>query len=256
MNKSNNSKQRGARMSKNQQEVYVTFLEQNPCFSGGIINEFYDHAAREEDYNKLVKLLNNTVGARKDKKHWQETFADWRSKLLKRYRYHYSEKARKSVTEQQIRSMKKFDNFDIRALKALGKWGDKSCLNAKPRNSGLNKNKKQSKNESEEEEEAEESLDNYDSTNDDFQNVDVKQEIEFDDQMLVEISAQSTVFASAIEENLPQPERKKIKMSDDESRNAIEENTRAIKQHTAAIMGLTDSINALTASIRSYMYNK
>lgn len=68
----NNTKVRGARMSKNQQEVYIKFLEDNLPFSSGTNSISYDLNSREKDFERLVEILNSTVGAVKSRRRWQE----------------------------------------------------------------------------------------------------------------------------------------------------------------------------------------
>lgn len=159
--------------------------------------------------------------------------------------------------------MKRFDEFDVRALKALGKWGNESCLLGKNRNTKKMRRKRRSDDDGYEEEERQEDayynhdeLFNYNDTADEYSSVNIKTEVEFDDPLIAETST-VPVIAESI--SLPEAKRRKVSLEgtgETEGGNGLEENTKALRQHTAAIVGLTESINLLTDVIRSYMSNK
>lgn len=191
---------------------------------------------------------------------------------MKRYRYHFSADGPKFISEKRILNLKRFDDLDARAVKALGKWDDSSNgpahipvplgLLMKTRKRFRTTKEKETSEEEEESEDNEENdeLDDADASQNNFDCVNVKREAEYDDPLVNEVQmpeqqserpkAKKSRTSVRNNEEFEEPERA------GRNEKVIEENTKAIKQHTAALMGLTDSLNALTSTIRSYMYNK
>ncbi|KAL7012828.1 hypothetical protein ACKWTF_015067 [Chironomus riparius] len=226
----------------------------------------------------------------------KKTLADWRSKLLKRYRYHYSEEVRNSMSQSAVKNLKKFDEFDVRALKALGKWENDHGGASKVLNNRKKKRRRvyrrggdeESESDDQDEQDEDDSEDNdfyslMSPAPDTFNCLNVKTEVEIEDPLVEEIQAPIINSHEEPMEPTPQMSRRKrkneFKIHEIESQEhqhaeldehyeqneqnlsltyekVLLENTKAMKQHTAAIMGLTDALNSLTSTIRSYMYNK
>lgn len=166
------------------------------------------------------------------------------------------------MTAQQVKNLKRFDDFDVRALKALGKWENEDCLKRTRITHQRRKTKRkvlryEEESEPEESSTVEEEDEAMSYENNDFSIVNVKAEAQFENPLVEEEEEESPIQFVTHSEQPNSPKRRKVDDSEDTDKSkVVEDNTKAIKQHTAAIMGLTDSINALTSTIRSYLYNK
>ena len=184
------------------------------------------------------------------------------------------------MSHSAVRNLKKFDEFDIRALKALGKWENDDGGAHKILNNTKRRRRRVYKQDSDSEQEAEEDMseDNneyFNLTADNFNCLaTVKTEIEIEDPLVEEIQPRASTLdqsaLSIIPQIQPVKQRKRQRQIEIEPNEydefdqssaetyekVLSENTKAMKQHTAAIAGLTDAITSLTSIIRSYMYNK
>ena len=198
------------------------------------------------------------------------------------------------MSESAVKNLKKFDEFDVRAIKALGKWENDHGGASKVLNNRKRKRRRVyrrggddgSESDQDEEQDEDDSEDNdfyslMSPAPDSFNCLNVKTEVEIEDPLVEEIQAPIMNSHEELMEATPQMSRRKrrneIKIHEIESQQHSEhdehyeqndqnltltyekvllENTKAMKQHTAAIMGLTDALNSLTSTIRSYIYNK
>lgn len=189
------------------------------------------------------------------------------------------------MSYKSVKNLKRFDEFDVRALKAIGKWENdhggaskilnntKRKLRRNIRTSGYQEGDSDDDEDDDDEDESEDN-DFYHTTNDSFSFPNVKTEVDYEDPLVEEIPAPITVIQTLEEEEAPVVNRRKRRREMDVNETQYEEpvqnenheamsyekvlveNTRAMKQHTAAIVGLTEALHTLTSTIRTYMYNK